>query len=403
MKNLLIITQVFPPSSAIGARRFGEMAPYLEEFGYRPWIVTMKFEGPTFQGLPSDQIFSIGEYTRGELSDARWASDLHWIRFIEDCGFRPIYLDPALRSWAPKVFQRIDDIKNRIQNIDCIIGSFGPPSSLCIANYLSQRLKAPWIADFRDLGALRFNARNLFIRTIDRLIEKWWVRNALGITTVSPLFTEILQTEYQKPTRTIYNGYDATDVLTDPQFSQSHEPYLYYAGQIYPAQLPGIRIILEALTKTPHLKLKFRILGPRYLETEIRETVSSLNLSNRVDFLPCCSRETSTLEAYSSRANIVLANSYEPSHGIIPAKFFSLLPSRSPLLVIGKSNSDIGRILSETKRGRICESAGEVIEFLKDIERNTSLYRSIEPSLEKYSKRNLARELAHFLDSLLTS
>lgn len=405
MKNLVIVVQVFPPSTAIGARRFGEIAPYLEEFGYKPWIITMHSPGTPCSRIPKNQIIEIGNFSRGELDKARWAADRPLIRKIERWGFRPIYLDPAMWTWARKVWRVRRQLKERIGQVDCIMGSFGPPAAMWIAKELAHEWHVPWIADFRDLGALRQNSRKYLIRRIDQMIEHKWLNSASAITTVGPTFAELCNAEYKKPLCVVYNGFD--EVKTVPTTNKVlldnriQPPFIHYAGQIYPNQVTSFKLTLRALTQMPNLQLVFRILGPRHLELELEKYARELNLTNRVLFLPPQERGVVTAEARESAVNLVVAQMYEPSRGTLPAKFFGLLPLRPPILGVGPEDSDIGNLMRQTKKGALCHNEKDIVSFVEAAIKSPDQFKGNEIEIQKYSKRMQTNRLAEFLNQVV--
>lgn len=404
MKNLVIVVQVFPPSKTIGARRFGEISPYLEEFGYRPWVITMKSPGHPTNRIPQNQVIEIGEYRRGELKEARWAADIAMIRKIEAVGFRPIYFDPSLWYWARKVWQDRAQIRSRIGKIDFIVGSFGPPSALWLAKNLAQNWQVPWLADFRDLGALRKNNRFYPVRQIDTLIEREWLRSCSGLTTVSPTFADLFKSAYDKPCEVIFNGYDSY-LFSTPNLSTPHPdlrpPYIHFAGQIYPNQVDSFKITLRAAKRLKDVQFAFRILGPRHIEAELIQFSKELGLGHQVLFLEPTDPAVASQESSQSVANLVVAQMYEPSRGTVPAKVFGLLPLKPPILGVGPDDSDVGNIIRKTKKGALCRTEDEVVDFVERALRDANAFIGDGQGIAEFSRRNQTKKLARFIDEIL--
>ena len=383
------------------------MAPYFEKFGYKPWIITMRSNRVKTGRIPSDQVIEIGDYKRGELEKARWGADIRFVRKVDQIGLRPLYLDQYLWIWGLKVWAARNEIKQKIGRVDCILGSFGPASALWIAKTLAKHWNVPWVADFRDLGALMENQRHSFIRRLDGWLEKRWLRTARAAITVGPTFKEIVASKYNKPSRVIYNGFDEPVYSTSGIHTGLHEqirrPYVHYAGQIYFNQIPSFELALRGLSRLKHLQMVFRILGPRYIENKLKKYAEELGLveNKRILFLPPAEREIVTGESEKSMANLVVAQMYEPSRGTLPAKFFGLLPLTPPLLGVGPEDSDLGNLMRETRKGALCETAEAIAAFLEAVERNPRQFSGEPLAIQKYSRSSQARRLSSFLDELL--
>ena len=69
MKNVLIVSAHFPPLNTMAAKRYGYMCKYMEENGYKPYILTQRARGGAYLNVKMDlalpvfkeQIIRIGE------------------------------------------------------------------------------------------------------------------------------------------------------------------------------------------------------------------------------------------------------------------------------------------------------------------------------------------------------
>ncbi len=408
LKNLLIVTQFFPPSNAIASRRFGEMAPYFERYGYKPWIVTTKSRGPLREPLPQHQVFCQGQTQRAGVTLENWSSDNFFYRLGEKFGFRTLSLGRGSAEWPKQIDAFKSELKSTLPQVDCIIGSYGPISSFEVAGFLSKFYKAPWIADFRDLGAWREDNRNAVVKWYDRRIENRLVDSATGFVTVSETLRSILMKHYQKPTEVVYNGFDFT--LEKPTQNLIDLPlradlrYLYYAGQLYPHQMPSVALLLKTMTTLPTSRVIFRILGPRYLERKVIELAKKYNLESRVNVLPPCEPHIVNQEADRSLANLVFENlskDFEWSKGTITGKLLRLLPLRPPILVTARPDSDISGILATTQRGVLCHTEAEIYRRYHEILDHPEKFSGDKAIVERFSKQQQAAHLCRFLDRLL--
>ena len=107
---------------------------------------------------------------------------------------------------------------------------------------------------------------------------------------------------------------------------------------------------------------------------------------------------------YQRRSKVLLVciNNTLNATGILPGKFFEYLASGRPILAVGPTVSDIGRVLEITKAGIIADT-NDLLAIKSAI---LSLYQnqSVEASnsaIQKFSRKGLTKDLAALLDSIL--
>ena len=246
-KNLLLITEPFPPLNTIAAQRFPPMLPVLESHGWRTWVLTQRASGTLPAGLPEERIIRIGQHrqqgarkhTRGRVLSGRSAASRLVHSAMRKLGLNLAAAGGSLLSWYRPVLRHQGVVCERLPRPDVIIGTFAPSAALWLARHFAAVYRCPWIADYRDLGALRPYGRPSFVQTLDRLIEARLLGTAAAMTTPGKLWASILARQYGIEAHVIYNGWDDTDVFL-PSQEASASPHgdmpshlsraLYYAG-----------------------------------------------------------------------------------------------------------------------------------------------------------------------------
>lgn len=409
MKKVLIVTYSFPPLNNIASRRFGEMVPFLKDNGWEPHILTTNSNGTLPTLISGDLIKRFGHHPQSSLyvkNNIYQKGILHKILNIKrSLGFTFRMFDRTYFNWY-KDFKEHEEELLKDQKFDLIVASFGPGASLYIGKYLSKKYKIPWIADFRDLGALYKDKRtNVLFREIDKVIEKVILNNVSTITSIGDTFNSILYNAYQKPTYTIFNGWNQIDSLegkTTVDSKQNQSNYIYYAGRLYPHQMKSLFKLIKVLKYNKNIKLILRSLGPKDLDNKIIHFAQLEGVgSNQIELLPPVDQETVLKEAQASFANLViedLDNNIYWKKGTLTGKFLGLLPLHPPILAIARVDSEIGEILKKTSRGKLCSNEETIEKFLKSI--NLENY-SITKKIDFYSKENQALEFVHVLNNTI--
>ena len=414
-KNVLIVSHSFPPLNNIAARRFGFLSPHLSRHGWTPWVITTESEGPLPVGIPERQIIRVGRHPQSTARiespsvghGRRLSPPIRLARkMLASAKLQLRAVDYTCLGWRREVVEKTDGIARRLPAIDAVLGTFGPAASIWIARHFSKKLAAPWVADYRDLAALRHDGRPLAARHVDRLIERRILNGAAAVTSTGRTWADILNKAYRIPAEVIYNGWDP-EVFTSGEETDCVSPrgrYLHYAGRFYPERMQAASVVLETVALEADLKLLVRSLGPPDLEKAFLDEARRLGVMNRIHVLQPCSPALVAAEADRAVANLVLddvADTYESSRGVLTGKFLELVARKRPVLAVTQPDSEMGPILSATKKGRVCTTVADVRGFLRDIDAGLQPAEGDAAQIDRYSKASQAAVLANLLDSLI--
>lgn len=408
MKNVLIISYSFPPLNNIAARRFGEMVNYMEQFEWRPYIITTHSQGVLLIDINEEQCFRIGIHPQINNRIDNMDTALNKLPGILEImrnafgkiNFRFRAIDRTVLGWANLVKKETDSIMAKFPGIDLVIASYGPAASLWLGKWFADQYDVPWVADYRDLAALRRDDRPWLAYSIDRFVERSIVRTCSGTTTVSKHLANLLLEIYGKPSEVIYNGWNKEpfDVINNTQETKN---YVYYAGQFYNHQMEAVYYLLEALTLIDSVYFKVRSLGPLEMEQRIIAYASKLGIEHRVELLPPASPSIIEKEVQQAIANVVVEDMDKMNQwaaGTLTGKFLQLLPGTVPILSIARPDNEMGEILERSKRGHLCSSIDQIKAFLVEAINTPKKFAGDIGVVSEFSKKRQTEKLCNFFD-----
>lgn len=418
MKKVLIISFDYPPIGNVAARRFGDLTNYMNENGWEPYVLTTNSSGTLPVRISESNIIRIGSHPQSsiKLEEASRSVKNPLIRKTQNIyhrlGFNFRIIDKYMFTWMKEVKSKKQDILNEIGEVDLVLSSFGPGSSIWLGRYFSKALDVPWVLDYRDLGSLHTNKRNKLVINFEKVVEKLLISPAVVLTTIGDTLKDVLNKNFNKESFTIFNGWDKStlEVKEDESANRMDNSlksgkYIYYAGRFYEYQLTSMFLVLDALKTQEDIELCIRSLGPEEFDLQIKEYAEKIGVTHKVKFLPPTDQYTVSAESNSSLINLVIEDldqTVEWKKGTLTGKFLGLLPLTPPILTVARSDSEIGDILNHTKKGLLCSNFNEVESFLDSVIDNKEKYSGDFKSIEYYSKETQAKKLCEVLNNVLS-
>lgn len=432
-KTVLIITYYWPPCGGSGVQRWLKFVKYLRGNGWEPIVYTPENpecpsideslssdipEGVTIVRQPIREPYSLYKRFTGQKKNARIGTGFMsenkkprlaekisvWIRgnlFIPDA--RRFWIRPSIRylkTWL------------KSHPVDSII-STGPPHSMhMIALGIHKAVHIPWIADFRDPWTESDIYEDLMLtQQADRKhhrMERMVIEQATRVVVVTQTLKNIYEKRYNRKIDMIPNGYDPMDfetesIETDPTFTLTH------VGSMVRSRNPEILWeVLAGLCKendTFRSLLKIKLVGKT--DIAIFDSISQAGLDSfveKIDYLP-----HDKVIRYEKKAALLLLvlNRVSTVHTFIPAKIYEYMAAGRPVLCIGPTDTDSAATLRECR-------AGETVDFDDEsrlrtvIENNFNQFQAGKLSvdskkIERYSRKNLAAEIASVLDEIVAN
>ena len=434
MKRVLIITYYWPPSGGSGVQRWLKMSKYLPENGWQPVIYTAEdaeypVEDPSlekdvapeaevirrpivepynfykkFLGIKKGEKVKTGFINEGAKKTG-WKESLSvWLRgnfFIPDA--RCWWIKPSVRYLSKYLKEH---------PVDAMI-STGPPHSMhLIARALHKKFNIPWVADFRDPWTeIDYYDKLRLTRCADRKhhrLEHAVLSEADKVVTVSNNWASRLDRLGANGAATIYNGFDGDDNVQKSS-TLPKEFTLTYIGVLSAIQNPENlwKVLGELVNENAEFcnMLKINMIGQ--IDGSVKQSINDNGLRDYVTFTPYIPHD----DVGQAQRNatllllLLLPDTEIRAKGLLTGKMFEYLASGRPILCIGPEDGDAAHILNETQAGVTVdfvnkEKMKSAILDLWEKYKENQLVTKYNPTIENYSRRNLAKEYVQLLNQL---
>ncbi len=443
MKKVLFIAYFFPPLGGSGVQRSLKFVKYLPRFGWEPTVLTQSGSGYIRDetlleeippGIHIQRAFSI------ETSNL--------IGPLAAIGVRKEEGVPIDQSSAPKrisnpsrFYTALSGAKRLLQetvlipdtNIgwfplayakgaklletgeyDAIVSTASPYSAHLIAGLLKRRFHIPWVADFRDEWTLNPIVANIIRRRkkIDQALERWVLRGADAVVTVSDEITErfaaLAPDTPRSKYHTVYNGYDAEDFPVEAPSAPANRRFrLSHVGSFYlniqPTELfDALRLLRDrrpAVEEILEVNLVGRLDALQGLDSIRDEFGAMLRMTGRV------SHEQAVAEMLGSDA-LFLTIPAEFGKRALAGKVFEYLASRRPILALVPEESSAERILHKTNGGRVLPNrrpdllADAIEALLEEHQRTGRIAAQPSKDFDQFSRNALTGALVDIIESV---
>jgi len=430
MKRVLIITYYWPPSGGSGVQRWLKMSKYLPENGWQPVIYTAKnAEYPVEDASLQDDVAPETEVIRQPIIEpytlykkflginitdkvkagfinegtkkTTWKENLSiWLRgnfFIPDA--RCWWIRPSIKFLSKYLKEH---------PVDAMI-STGPPHSMhLIAKTLQKKLNIPWIADFRDPWTdIDFYQDLKLTKYSDRKhhqLENQVLTKATKVVTVGWNCARTLENHGAKDVKIITNGFDeiidnepiCNQNIVNDGFTMSH------IGIIGANRNP--EKFWEALGELMIPGLKIQLIGQ--IDNSVVGSIKRNNIENNVGITPYIPHNQVIEIQRKSQVLLLFINNTPNAKGVLTGKIFEYLASGRPILCIGPEDGDCAKIIAETQAGVVVdfndkEKMKSVILNLYQNYKDNQLVTKRNEMVEKYSRKNLAKEYANLLNGII--
>lgn len=376
--KILITTVFFPPQNAIASQRPYVWAREWARAGIDVTVLTIqKDESKTDLAPRTFAGFKVLEISAGEIINSFRARRQNTVvarnaeatlgprktsavrEWLRRRGFlSSVRLPDVFDFWMPQVWRVL---QTQETSYDVIVSTFGPHASLW-AGYLAKRRspRAKWIIDFRDLWVENHVYAGFWpITLIERFLERFYLRRADAVTTVSEALARSLQKKVPaKPVVVFENGFDPEEldqvVQTAASMQVADRLTLVYTGSLH-SEHRNPAVFLEAFATLPvATRDRFEIIfaGPR--EAFVDDLIRKFTLEQWARQIGSVGR-TKALEL-QLRAVVLLF--FEKQHiasrdGVLTGKLFEYLASARPIWAFGiDETSVVGKLLKESGSGR---------------------------------------------------
>lgn len=352
--KILIISYFFPPLNNIGSIRVGKVAKYFHQFGHDIRVITIKhmsedlsapIEIPNEYCIQSEIIKFEQTINRNEYDRLSYTGKLIVRVKKAIIHKKPSFLLPD-SSW-PWYSEGVDKADKILESWkpDLIYSSALPISSHFIARRISKKYSTPWVAEYRDLWSGGHGARvSAFSSFFLKRIEKWLLKQAIGLITVSQPLAAYLRFLHKKNVSVIYNGFEVNpnvSNINDKVKTKDTRLSIVYTGSIYEGRDP--EILFDALNRLGHLKEKVQVKFYTSKNNKLIQRINEYNVGKCVkvmNYVPYS--ESLKIQA---EADILLYLSYSSvthkGRGILSGKVFEYLGAARPILSVGADSKHL--------------------------------------------------------------
>jgi glycosyltransferase involved in cell wall biosynthesis len=410
MKKVLLIAYHFPPLGGGGVFRTVKFAKYLPEFGYQPYVLTVK------NSMYDTQDLTLQGELPSEVEVHRTFSFEHRIlrapRRLLGINLKWFYIPDENIGWLPfGIFTGANLIKK--ENIDVIYATSPKWTSLLIGFFLKKYTKKPLVIDFRDPWTDNFSIiyPTKYHKRFERKLETITTNQADYITVAFDSIKNALIKKHpflESRIATITNGFDPDDFKNLNTHSKTGKFTIVHVGSIYgPLTAKPFLIALKELVEEKSEykeKLEAIFVGNYGRETPILVTEYGLEENVRfVEYVP----HKKSLEFMLNSQALLLLITIEGSKGdgIIPGKLFEYLASRKPILVIASENNSAAKIIKTANCGTVVSprSVRGIKKAISDFYEQWTegkIFATEMENIAAYDRKILTQKLAEILDKV---
>ncbi len=419
MKTVVIVAPQFAPCSYPPALRVRFFTNHLEEFGWRPLILTVK---PEYMEEPADPEFT--QMIPQDLNVIRTKAlnpKLTRKIGVGDLGIRCFpYMLKTLRHLC----------KN--QHIDLLFIPGPPWHTFCLGPILKNRFGIPYVIDYIDPwvtpGPFHPWKKAFWFRMMAYMLEPIVLRKVDMITAVSKGTCDTVNKRFPylktESFSVIPYGCEESDFDYVSETNRKHtywnagdgKIHLCYVGAVWPPALDTVKALLDALVKLRDSKkelfdkIQIHFLGTSY-NPDATPQVLPLAYEKGLDNISELTRRIPYLDALTvlKSADVILALGSSDSH-YTPSKIYPCLVARRPLLGIFHEQSSVVDVLKEMNTGIVVTYNTEQPPLTQVTEISSALIRACEKPVcepdgifqdrfNAYSARSMARRLASVFDA----
>ena len=149
--------------------------------------------------------------------------------------------------------------------------------------------------------------------------------------------------------------------------------------------------------------LKIKLIGQ--IDNSVIESIKRHNIEKFVEIIPYIPHNQVVEEQQKSDVLLLFVNNTPNAKGILTGKIFEYMASGRPILCIGPEDGDSARVLNETQTGITVdfndkEKMKSIILDLMSKYQENQLITKNNAAVEKYSRRNLAKEYVRLLNDI---
>jgi len=396
MIRILLISYYFPPSSASGAKRWGNIFDSLrlnKDLDFK--VLTANWRGNKKQ----KNVYRVGP-TINYIPPKSISNKKNFINRLKHPSeyFRSFSYETVYGDWKNLAKKWID--QNSSLKIDIIISSFSPSSSLLLGNYAKLKFNSKLIIDLRDLISMQGQKMKIpIIHQMDQYLDKFFCRNADLILTIGKTTAKKAKEFYKKPTLIIYNSIKSKfKKVQKTQIKNSIT--IGYFGSIGYNRNPVniINILSNFLYKFENYKITLHFASNDNPYDYISD-LKKIHPLLKIMYHGYLSKKK--LIALEKKCNFLLILEDQSKFGFenLTGKLFDYMSKSKPIIASCSKKSDIVGILNHVTCGMCVVSLKDFELFLEKVRAN--YFYSKPKNLKFYSTREQSKKLIESIKKMI--
>ena len=409
MKKVLVVAYHYPPVGGGGVFRTLKFTKYLPQFGFRPYVLTVKNsmytpKDPTLvkEIPPEARVIATFSFEHRLLRASRLFSiNPEWF-FIPDVNV----------GWLPLSIRAGTKIIKQ-ENIDVIYVTAPIWTSLLIGYLLKKRTKKPLVVDFRDPWTINpyHKPPTKLHAKIENCLERRVLMIADYVVTVSQPYKCRLVAKYpflKTKSEVIMNGFDPDDFKNLKRQPPQGKFRIVHTGSLYGLRSP--KYFLFALhmliQEKPYLRKQVEVQFVGNYGKEAPMIVDKLGVNDLVQFIAYMPHgKCLELMLNSHILLLIVASEGLKTSGIVTGKLFEYLFSGRPVLALASKESIVANIVQSAKAGLVVSSNVEaikdaILELYEQWAEGKLSATTEMASIEKYNRKVLTRKLVQIFEKV---
>ncbi|MEC7838953.1 MAG: glycosyltransferase family 4 protein [Chlamydiota bacterium] len=417
--RILIISTFFPPLNSIASLRPHSWAKEWSQQGHEVTVLTtkknqepsleLKFSNTSFQVIEVEtksKLNTLKNKTKSTQKPSILRKLFEWTR-----NRYGIYNSCRMPDLTDKWIKPAIAATNKYDDWDIVISTAGPYTVHFVAHALKKNGKAKfWIADYRDPWSDSFVYPGVFpLNILEKMIERYLMKSADMITTVSDPLKEAYQKKYgQKKAHTITNGFDPSDLNVidkNPAFEDDTKYRIVHTGSIYAGKRdpsPLFQSIAELASDITYKELlnNLEVLFVGSNQANLQKLIKQYRVENWVKEVGFKSRDKSLAMQRDAHALLFLPWNDKNVDGVLTGKLFEYLYSKTPIIAVGCQHIEASqRIILESNAGYAFTSTSQIKYFLKEVLRHPEKKLSAvdKKTLYRYDRKTIAHNFLNLI------
>jgi hypothetical protein len=333
INNILIVSFYSSMNTSIGSVRPSLMKKYLTENDFNVFILSFKKQKKTIEF--NKNIITLRNHHKSCVSYFSYAI-YKFFSFFQSNSL--LYSSPDY-YWivvAKKIdFSIIEHTKPKY-----IISTYPDISALIIGSYLSEKYNIPHIVDIRDGISIESLKPSQSFKFPLEDIESEILKKATIILTVSDYLTRYYKNKFNRPTFTIYTGYEERAEICPKIFFEPTIINIVYTGRFSLSDStrtaePLIKLLdYVSSSKVIKPRIKFHIAG--HISKKEFELLCPYICDGLLKYWGVLAREQ--VYSFQNSASILLLFTDPIKKSVVTGKIFEYFSAKKPILAILPDN-----------------------------------------------------------------